>query len=115
MQLTNNNTNVTINEQDLLNLIIDQRIVSLEKVFAAHYGVSFINVPEKARHTHFFLCRAVLGLQPFDLAEVYNTSENEIVRVTELLNTRWQVNREWCDYMAKFYFKYKNNLEKSVA
>ena len=33
MQITNNNTTVELNEEKILNLIIDQRIVSLERIF----------------------------------------------------------------------------------
>ena len=54
MQITNGNTTIDLDEAKILALIMDPEINKLENVFAKHYEVAFVNVPEKARNTFFY-------------------------------------------------------------
>lgn len=107
MQITNGNTTIDLDEAKILALIMDPEINILENIFAKHYGVAFVNVPEKARNTFFYFCRVLLNKTPADIADIYDISEKEVRRVTKICDTKMKVNRPYRDYMYGFYFEYK--------
>lgn len=108
MQLTNNRTTIVLNEEKLLNLIIDQRIVKLEKIMAAHYHCDFNNVPKEAYHTHLYLCFVDLDLKQSEIADVYEISENELKRIIKACHVKMEINNNYKMYLLKFHLQLMN-------
>jgi len=106
MQITNNTTTINLNEEKLLNLIIDQRIVRLEKIIAAHYNCNFNDVPKKAYNAHLYLCLVDLGLKANEIADIYDISYNKLQRILLSCHTKMKVNNEYRIYLYSFHLSY---------
>ena len=105
MQFTNNTTTIEINEDRLLNLIVDQRIVKLENIFSKMYQVPFTQISTAAFNAHLYLCFVNLKLSTSEIADVYDLSENELQRVLKACHTKMQVNKEYQMYLYKIHLQ----------
>lgn len=105
MQLTNNTTTVNINEEKLLNLITDQRIVKLEQIFTDMYQVKFRDIPTNAFNAHLYLCVVHLGLKAAEITDVYNVSISSLKSTVTACNVKMSVNKEYQNYLTKIYKK----------
>ena len=105
MQITNNNTTVELNEEKILNLIIDQRIVALERIFENKYQVPFAEVPTIAFHAHLYLCAVELGLKAVEIADIYEINIPALTRIITSCHTKQQVNKQYQMYLYKLHLK----------
>ena len=99
MQLTNNRTTVEIDENRLLNLIIDQRIVQLEKIIAAKHNCIFKDVPTKAFHSHLYLCLVELDLKASEIADVYDVKPTVLDEILKGCHTKMLINKQYELYL----------------
>lgn len=113
MQITNNTTTIELNEAKLMALIIDPNISNLEKIFAKYYNCKFLEIPNYAFNAHLYLCRVVLDVTPFALAEIYDLTETTIKIITKGCDTKMKVNTAYQQYLYRFYSEYE--LIKEVA
>lgn len=105
MQITNNTTTVNLNEEKLLNLIIDQRIVKLERVFETLYNVKFKDISTNVFHTHLYLCVVQLGLTASEITDVYNIGLSELTRIVKACHTKMLINKVYQNNLKTIHTK----------
>ncbi|MFD1292666.1 hypothetical protein ACFQ5N_02350 [Lutibacter holmesii] len=107
MQITNNTTTATLNQDKLLNLIIDQRIVKLEGIFEKKHQQQFLNLPENAFHAHLYMCLVELGLKASEITDVYDVSFSELTRILKACHTKMLVNKMFENYLYQIHLQCK--------
>lgn len=109
MQTTNNTTTVQLDENKLLNLIIDQRIVKLERIFEKMYNLQFTKLSTNAFNSHLYLCLVELGLKAGEITDVYDVGEAEFTRIVKACHTKMQTNKAYQMYLYKIHLNYLKN------
>lgn len=111
MQLTNNNTTVEVNEDQLMAMICHPRVNDLEIIISNRYKCGFSKVPEIAFNTTIYLCKFMLELTTTQITEIYeltNTKTDSIVRVC---HTALMVDETYAAWVKSIHDEYKLKLK----
>ena len=112
MQVTNGNTTVRLDEEKILNMIIDQRLVVLEKVFKKHYQVTTIRkLTESQFYKFMYLCIVVLEFKAVELCDTYSVSVNEIISGTKKVFERSHTDKLYYAELYNLYITYRQELK----
>ena len=107
MEILRYNKQLKLDEQKILNLIIDQRFVKLENVFATYYECRFKDLPNDVHNHFYYLLIVGLGVKGRAITEVYDISITQLQRVTKAVETKMKINEGFFNYLVMLYDNYK--------